>query len=401
MIRYIWKKPIFNVLDRFTLRENRFYRFFMETQNWTVEQLEEYQLGKLREISRVWNLGIETWDDFHRLPLTTKEDIWDFKPPEGARYHTHETSGSTGEPRVVYVPRETWYRKDAVFHRSWRWLGRKNQPVLRLIAGEPHYGWYDWWRNEKPVNYHNIGNSGTAAAVDYLVRSKPFLIHGPGGAIRILCEEVIRQGREDILKDIRVEWCSQSSEGHRERLSQFVRGFHEGYGLAELPTVGSPCPYNTHVVMETGVVEIIDGEIVVTDFNNHVMPVIRYRTGDSGRIRESDCPCGRHHPVLYDMKGRRTDYYFGPEVKRAIGWWVVSPISHRFGAIISTWRAEVLPGQGKLQLHVVFRNGEDYEGLEPYREWIKEETGLDCEIVRHPSAANWKRNLVRVNADEG
>lgn len=397
MIRYTWKSPIFNILDRFTIRENQFYNFFMKTQNWTVEQLKDYQLKKLREISQVWNLGIESWEDFYRLPLTTKDDMWNWKPPEGVKHHTHETSGSTGEPRVIYVPWETWYRKDAIFHRTWTWLGRTHQPVLRLIAGEPQYGWYDWWRNEKPVNYYTMNSTHVAL----LAKMRPYLIHGPGGAIRILCEEAIRQGKGDILKDISIVWGSQSSEGHRERLSKFIKGFHEIYGLAELPTVGNPCPYNTHIVMETGIVEIIDGEIVVTDFNNYVMPIIRYKTGDAGCIRESDCPCGRHHPILYDIEGRGVDYYFGPDVKREIGWWVVSPISHKFGQIISAWRAEVFPKQGKFQLHIVFRDAEDFDRLEPYKQWIREETGLECEIIKHSSAPNWKRNLVRVDTNEG
>lgn len=394
------KRSIFNLIDRFTFREGRFDKFFAETAKWTIQQLKDYQLKKLKEISKIWDLGIQSWDDFYHLPLTTKEDIWGWEPPRDTKYHTHETSGSTGEPRVIYVPWETWYRKDALFHRSWEWLGRKpHQPVLRLIAGEPKYAWYDWWRGDKVMS-----RTISPACVDYVIDNRPYLIHGPGGGIRVLCEKIIRRGKQDILKDIKLEWCSESAEGHRERLSPLVAGFYEQYGLAELPTVGSPCLYNMHVVMETGVIEIIGGEIVVTDFNNHVMPIIRYRTGDTGRIRASDCPCGRHHPILYDIKGRRVDYYFGPEVLKPIGWWVVSPISHRYGHIISRWRAEVLPKQGQFILYVVFteryknREGRLHRALalRSYRQWIKQETGLNCTIIEKSSAHNWKRHLVKV-----
>ena len=144
MMQYSWKRPIFNIIDRFSYRQNKYYNFFMETQNWTLDELKVYQLQKLRKIGEVWGLNIKSWDDFYQLPLTTKDDLPKGAPPSSKRYHTHETSGSTGEPRVIYVPWETWYRKDAVFHRSWAWLGRTNQPVLRLIAGNPEYAWYDW-----------------------------------------------------------------------------------------------------------------------------------------------------------------------------------------------------------------------------------------------------------------
>lgn len=388
------KMPVFPIIDRFTLKQGQYYNFFVNTGNWSFDQLKEYQLTKLKELGKVWKLELNSWDDFYKLPLTTKKDIWDWKPPAGRKYHTHETSGSTGEPRIIYVPWETWYRKDALFHRSWKWLGRKPyQPALRLIAGTAEYAWYDWWRNDHVMNYREI----TPAHVEWVIKNKPYLIHGPGGATRILLEEVIRAGRADVLKDIRIEWCSQSSEGHKERLAPLVKGFHEQYGLAELPSVGTPCLYNTHVSMETGVIEVINGEIVVTDFNNYVMPVIRYRTGDEGKIKDGDCPCGRKHPILYDIKGRRTDYYFGPEVKKAVGWWVVSPISHKYGQIISAWKAIVYPKQHKFVLHVVFREGkENMAELESYKLWIKEELGLDCEIIKEPNAAGFKRELVKV-----
>lgn len=389
------KKPVFNIIDRFTFRENKFLDFFAQTQSWTVGELRAYQLKKLRELSMAWGLGVRTWEDFYRLPLTAKADIEGWQPRGRTKYHTHETSGSTGTPRIVYVPWETWYRKDALFHRSWEWLGRQPyQPVLRLVAGTPRYSWYDWWRNDR-VMRRDI----TREHVDWVVRHRPYLIHGPGGPIRILCEEIIKAGHGDVLKGIRIEWCSLSPEGHKERLAPLVRSFHEQYGLAELPTVGSPCLYSTHVVMETGIVEIIDGEIVVTDFNNHIMPVIRYRTGDEGQIRESDCPCGRQHPILYNVKGRRTDYYDGPEVKKPISWWVVSPISHQYLNVVSAWKLWVFPRRGECYLHVVLVDGAEPETLEPYSRWVEEETGLRCIIVAwHTAEASrsWKRDLVRV-----
>lgn len=389
-----FKRPTYNLIDRFTFHQNEHLRFFLETEDWPYELLREYQLTRVRDICNHWGLSVDTWDDFHRLPLTDKRDLDRVQPPAG-KYNVQTTSGSTGEPRTVYIPWETWYRKDALFHRSWLWLGRKpHQPVLRLIAGKPHYAWYDWWRNDKVICRDEVGRQ-----VEWLVKNRPYLIHGPGLPIRRLCEEVIKAGHADVLKDIRVEWCSTSPEGHRERLAPFLAGFHEQYGLAELPTVGSPCPYNTHVVMETGVVEIVDGEIVVTDFNNTITPIIRYRTGDEGKIRPSDCPCGREHPILYDVKGRRTDYYDGPEVKRPIGWWLVSPLGHNYLDTVSAWRVEVYPQGGVVRLYVVFKGDEDYETMRPYQEWVEQQTGLPCVVFARDDATGWKRDLVRVYSE--
>lgn len=387
------RRTIFNIVDRLTFNVNKFYNFFMISKDWSYDQLRDYQLQKLRRISDVWNLGIRSWEDFYKLPLTSKEDIFSFTPNTNRRYKTHETSGSTGEPRKVYVPEETWYRKMSIFRRSWNSLGRTDEPVLRLIAGDAKFSWYDYWRNVKALNYRKITNEH----VNYLVKEKPFLIHGPGGSTRILIEGATLLGFDDILKDIRIMWLGQSSEIHKERLVDLCKSFHESYGLAELPTVANPCLYNSHMIMETGIVEVIDGEIIVTDFNNDIMPIIRYKTGDEGKIGNNDCPCGMEHPIMYDFKGRRSDYYFGPEVRKPIGWWVVSPISHKYLHEVEKWRVDVYPKKNKFKLYVVMRTDNDPNIiLKDYMEWVQVQIGLDCEIVERQSGFKWKRKLVRV-----
>ena len=66
--------------------------------------------------------------------------------------------------------------------------------------------------------------------VALVVNNKPYLIHGPGGSIRQLCEMIIDAGHGPILKDIKIHWCSESSYGHKERLEPLVKEFHEQYG---------------------------------------------------------------------------------------------------------------------------------------------------------------------------
>ena len=50
----ILKRPIFNLIDRFTFRENRFSKLFAETATWTVKQLKNYQLMKLSKEKKNW-----------------------------------------------------------------------------------------------------------------------------------------------------------------------------------------------------------------------------------------------------------------------------------------------------------------------------------------------------------
>ena len=399
-------KDIFYVVyDYFTFNQNKYLRLFKKLDRLRGEKLKTYQMQKIIDCCASHGIQISSWEDFRRLPITTKKDLPDKVPTK--KFKRHETSGSTGEPRIIYVPTETWYRKDAIFSRSWWKMGRKNQKVLRLMAGEPSYAFYDWLRNVKPMNYRTVGQEH----VDWLVKNKPYLIHGPGGAIRQLCELVIKQGHGHLLKDIKIHWCSESSEGHRERLEPLVKEFHEQYGLAEMPTVGATDGEgNLKLVEEKCYVEIVDdngnllpdgeeGFIVVTDFNNDLTPIIRYKSGDRGKIRLHN-----DYRVLYDVIGRGVDFYDGPEVKRPVGWWVVSPISHTLGHIIEQWRVVIEPKKNLLSLHYKGQVDSDHEDFENYKNWVKENLGLDTQIVKSDEVLNysiyWKNKLVKVVIDE-
>lgn len=403
------KRLIYNIYDFFTFRQNFYYKKFEKFDLASIDFLKTYQIGMVTGNPLI---KAKSWGEFYKLPITSKKDLPD--SPSMGNYRQHETSGSTGQPRVIWVPKESWSRKDAIFTRSWARMGRKSTDwVLRLISGEPKYPFYDWLRNVKPMNYKTISQKH----VDWVVKNKPFLIHGPGGAIRQLCELLISQGHENILKDIKIHWCSESSAGHKERLVPYVKEFHEQYGLAELPTVGAPDGYgNIQVVSEMGIIEILDddgkevrpgqeGYIVVTDFNNTITPIVRYRCGDRGK-KEIYCnnKIGQSYEIIYNIIGRGVDFYDGPEVKKAIGWWVVAPISHTMGHLIEKWRCEINIKERRFYLFVKLKGKFDAqdEGYSSYKSWVLENVGLECKFVEILPEMDekydiyWKNKLVKV-----
>jgi len=73
-----------------------------------------------------------------------------------------------------------------------------------------------------------------------------------------------------------------------------------------------------HINSEHVILEIVDenehlcqhnekGEIIVTDLDNYVMPFIRYKNGDSGKILSENCSCGRESPLMGSIDGRIAD----------------------------------------------------------------------------------------------
>jgi phenylacetate-CoA ligase len=96
------------------------------------------------------------------------------------------------------------------------------------------------------------------------------------------------------------------------------------YGLSEMcgPGVAVECleqRAGLHVQEDHFLVEVIDpqdgrrlapgqeGELVFTSLTKEALPLIRYRTGDVGRLVEDPCPCGRTTARIVGLRGRLDD----------------------------------------------------------------------------------------------
>jgi phenylacetate-CoA ligase len=55
------------------------------------------------------------------------------------------------------------------------------------------------------------------------------------------------------------------------------------------------------------------GDILVTDLNSRLFPLIRYKVGDRGKIESIPCECGRELPVLTVLSGRCDEYIRCPD----------------------------------------------------------------------------------------
>lgn len=103
----------------------------------------------------------------------------------------------------------------------------------------------------------------------------------------------------------------------RKKIEQSYGGkVYDAYGLTEV-VVGVECHEHAgfHYFEDSTIVEVIDpdtgevlnegeeGEIVVTSLLQHLMPIIRFRTGDLGYLSRAPCECGLRYPKVF-VKGR-------------------------------------------------------------------------------------------------
>lgn len=88
--------------------------------------------------------------------------------------------------------------------------------------------------------------------------------------------------------------------------------FEPGYHFEVIDTQGNPVPEGEM------------GELVLTDFYNHAMPMIRYRTGDLVKIDSSPCPCGCAWRRIVAIGGRTLDMIVRPDGSRISGLVIVA-----------------------------------------------------------------------------
>lgn len=95
---------------------------------------------------------------------------------------------------------------------------------------------------------------------------------------------------------------------HDEVKKAFGRKMVSEYGAAEAGLIAFECPEGSqHINIENLLVETNnDEEILVTNLSSRSFPIIRYNLGDVVDLDfDSACPCGRKHPIIKNIRGRR------------------------------------------------------------------------------------------------
>ena len=124
------------------------------------------------------------------------------------------------------------------------------------------------------------------------------------------------------------------SRGLRSRLEKSFRcPVIDWYSLTETGPIAFACArgHGYHLLPHDLHIEALDpagravppgtrGEITVTGGRNPFLPLLRYRTGDWGRLDFGRCPCGDPMPRLLDLEGR------APVIFRATDGSVVNPV---------------------------------------------------------------------------
>jgi phenylacetate-CoA ligase len=263
---------------------------------------------------------IVTWHDLQAIPPTTKVDLQEHVTALiAAGYSTENcfvfhTSGSTGTPALMLldVNAMAYHWAESIYdyldtgYRLWEKLAyTKRTPwrshMLQKLGVLRAYHIDSTLPDLQQL--HQLSAIDPSLIVSYpsLLYSVARTAHGQD-TCEIAPRSVLLGG--EILT------------AHVRRFIEEV--FHtrvfETYATVEFGTVARECSHgNWHINSTQNVVEFEEGKILITGLINKAIPLLRYDIGDMGQPQEGKCPCGRNHPLMKILEGRRGDFMILPD----------------------------------------------------------------------------------------
>ena len=310
----------------------------------STDEIRDQQLKKLRAGltavltgNQFWRDRLDSvdgWDDFKRLPLTSKSELLADQashPPFGTnltysvdRYvRLHQTSGSSGELPLRWLDTA----------ESWEWWLRiwaehvyraaSVTPADRLFLAfsfGPFIGFWSAFGGAERLGALCI--SGGAMTSEQRVRSildlgATVLLSTPTYALRLA--DVARGMGVDLAESsvrvtIHAGEAGASIPATRDAIeAAWSASSFDHTGMTELGPTGFSCSARdgVHLIESEFIFEVTDdGELVATNLGRWGMPLIRYRTGDRVIVSREPCACGSPFmKIVGGIQGRVDDMF--------------------------------------------------------------------------------------------
>ena len=324
------------------------------------------------------------------------------------------TGGSTGEPLTLLKSPDAVARELAATWRGYRWAGIDMGARQARFWGVPfartdrlRATLIDFVCHRRRCSAFDFDADNLERYARRLKRFRPTYFYGYVSMLVAFANYYRDRG---VASPIRPRCIITTSEvltpSDRALLEQvFGAPVFNEYGCGELGTIAHECEHGSlHVSDENMIVETLDGnrpcgparkgEIVITELNNHVMPLIRYRTGDFGMLADRPCACGRGLAVLDHVFGRAYDFVVAADGRRFHGEFLMYVFEeaqrHEMGIAqfqvqqetLTRFLVRIVPGQG-------FSSRATSAVLERMRQYLGDAIHVDFETVteipREPS----------------
>lgn len=318
---------------------------------WTAEQLQQWQLTALKRLLRhaadqvpwyqqqIRDSGLVPEDmtsvaDIAVLPVLTKAIVREHYQDLIARNFrgktfSKKTGGSTGEPFCFEITREDYQRRMAVMWRGYSRAGaRMGRRTLYLWGADILPGnslaaiknqFYHRFFQRRMLNSFAMNDSNLADYVTEIRRYRPEVIVGYVTPLYELARYMVQRGEVLPKVEAILTGAEPLRSSQRELIERaFCAPVFNTYGCREVMLIASEAPGVDGMLVNTDqlLLESVDdqgrpvreqpGQLLLTDLHAFGMPLIRYANGDV--ISLSDTPAtGFPWPRLTSVEGRQLD----------------------------------------------------------------------------------------------
>lgn len=339
----VFGKIVYHTLQ--ILRREPVFKIYKElkaSEKLSLDDLKTLQFNKLKKLISFAYENIDFYReiyknaDFHpqdlklpeqvtKIPIISRPDLQKKYTLPGKLTKSNykaNTAGTTGESLTLYVDNLSWAYHHANIFRTLSWFGVKPRaPEARIwgrrIDASANFKTQvkDLLFNRMRLNVFNMEKEIEKFVKD-LYKFKPQYLYGYPSAIIQFSE--ILQEKKLIPPQFKVIACTSEQLTASQLIT--IKNFFDTevtdiYGAAEVGIISSQCPHGgRHIPVESIWLDIENqqkifndftiGDVVVTDLNNYVMPIIRYSIGDVSNFESGTCTCGLAHPRLGQIKGR-------------------------------------------------------------------------------------------------
>lgn len=292
--------------------------------------------------TRIWDAAgvepgdVQTLEDFHRVPIITKEDLRQdliANPPFGSNIcddwtdieRIHGSSGTTGIPTVLTISRNDWQRIGNA-HARVMW-GAGIRPTDMVFMASPFSLYMGSWgalvgaeRIRARCFPFGAGSPGqTKMAVRWVQATHPTVFYGTPSFALYLAEAAREEGVDPKDFGFRVLFFSgEPGASIPATRAKLVSTY--GASIVDMGSTGEMSPWMTnggcshspgmHLWQDVVFTELVDpvakdvvpygseGVPVYTHLERTSQPLIRFWSGDISRWTNEPCACGRTYPSL-------------------------------------------------------------------------------------------------------
>ena len=334
----------------------RYYQELLKNERLACDELLQLSLSKRRELlsfsmahvpyyhRRFAGLDprdIKSERDWCQLPILTRQDVVEYSDDlrtDSARNVDMlpvTTGGSAGHVLKVYHD-----RRHALAVLGWRmmhWWGVS--PSVNIATcwralpdskGSLRPSALRLWRVARRRVFLDASRMNSEDMESFIARFnivRPQILQGYVGALDALADFVLDRGMS--MYSPKAVWLTAApvSGPQRAKIQKaYGAPAYDQYGCSEVYWLAAECARQDglHAFSDARHIEAVRadgascptgqvGDVIVTDLENRVFPLIRYRVGDRASILGRTCPCGISLPLISPVRGRISDNFVLPD----------------------------------------------------------------------------------------